>query len=87
MCELSLSQSRPLRAPPHDECDMTAKQSGVCVQLVDDDEFEIAKEPAPRVFSRQDGQVEHVRVRENLSSPVASASCDEGKQYRLCLRC
>lgn len=53
---------------PHDKRDMTAKQPGIHVQLVDDDKLEVDEEPAPLLFARQNSQVQHVWICEDLDA-------------------
>lgn len=72
VCEqilVSYGESLGLRfedSPAHDERDVAAKQARVGMQLVDDDELEVAEEPAPGVFAGEDREVEDVWVGEDL---------------------
>ena len=54
--------------PAHDERDVSAEQAGVRVQFVDDNKLEVLEEPTPGLLAGEDRQVQHVGVREDLSS-------------------
>lgn len=60
------ASSRLDNSPTHDKGDMTPEEPGVGVQLVHDYELEMAEEGAPRLLAREDGQVQHVGVSEDL---------------------
>lgn len=62
----SEASSRLDDSPTHDKGDMTPEEPGVGVQLVHDYELETAEEGAPRFLAREDGQVQHVGVSEDL---------------------
>lgn len=52
--------------PPHDKGDVAAEQAGIDVQLVDDDEPEVAEELSPPFFLREDRDMQHIWVGEDL---------------------
>ena len=80
--ELRLGAVDP-REPPQpaqDVRDVRAEDAAVDVRLVDDDEAEVVEEVAPQVVSRQDADVEHVRVREHEVRPAADLAPPLGRR-------
>ena len=56
---------------------MASEQSRVGMQLVHDDEAQVGEEGAPRLLPREDREVQHVRIGEDLSR-YGSAGEDSG---------
>ena len=79
--ELRLGAVDP-REPPQpaqDVRDVRAEDAAVDVRLVHDHEAEVVEEVAPQVVSRQDADVEHVRVREHEVRPAADLASPLGR--------
>jgi hypothetical protein len=80
--ELRLGAVDP-REPPQpaeDVRDVRAEDAAVDVRLVHDHEAEVVEEVAPEVMSRQDSDVEHVRVRQHEVRPAADLASSLGRR-------
>jgi hypothetical protein len=80
--ELRLGAVDP-REPPQpaeDVRDVRAEDAAVDVRLVHDHEAEVVEEVAPQVVSRQDADVEHVRVRQHEVRPAADLASSLGRR-------